>query len=246
MAKKEQTPVEENQSEESSAKTTREDQITSPAEAQATQHDNGSSGDQFTDGSTEIETAVEQGEVVEQEEAVAQDGVDADETAEEAAPDSKDEVIAELEAELAEAKAKADQYLDQMQRTAAEFQNARRRQERQLQEQIDRATEGLIRRLLPVLDDFELALNNVPSSLQAEETAWVDGFQRIHQKLSTLLIDEGVTPVEKEGPFDPNRHEAITNEPSDEFESGHIIETLRTGYEYRDQVLRPALVRVAQ
>jgi molecular chaperone GrpE len=156
------------------------------------------------------------------------------------------EIIARLEAEVAETKAKADHYLDQMQRTAAEFQNARRRQERQLQDSIDRATEGLIRRLLPVLDDFELAFNNVPTSLNGEEKAWVEGFERIHQKLTALLADEGIRPIEHVGPFDPNRHEAVTNEPSEDVESGHIIATLRTGYEYRDRVLRPALVRVAQ
>ncbi len=156
------------------------------------------------------------------------------------------ETIARLEAELAETRAKADQYLDQMQRAAAEFQNTRRRQERQLQESIERATEGLIRRLLPVIDDFELAFNNIPTTLQGEEVAWVEGFQRIHQKLTTLMADEGITPIAPDGEFDPNRHEAVTHEPSDSVESGHIIATLRTGYAYRERVLRPALVRVAQ
>ncbi len=156
------------------------------------------------------------------------------------------EVIARLEADLAEVRAKADSYMDQMQRAAAEFQNARRRQERQVQESIDRATESLVRRLLPVLDDFELALNNVPQTLTSEETAWVDGFQRIQQKLTALLADEGITQIMPDGEFDPNRHEAITHEPSDSVESGHIIATLRNGYVYKDRVLRPALVRVAQ
>ena len=166
--------------------------------------------------------------------------------AEEATLESPEEIIAQLETELAEARARSDQYLDQMQRTAAEFQNTRRRQERQLQESIERATDSLIRRLLPVLDDFDLAFSNVPPTLENEKVAWVEGFQRIHQKLFSLLGEEGLTPIERTGPFDPNRHEAVTNEPHDEIESGHIIETLRTGYEYRGRVLRPALVRVAQ
>lgn len=166
--------------------------------------------------------------------------------AEEVTLETPAEIIARLEAEVAETKAKADHYLEQMQRTAAEFQNVRKRQERQLQDSIDRATEGLIRRLLPVLDDFELAFNNVPATVAGEEQAWLEGFERIHQKLATLLADEGVTPIEREGPFDPSRHEAVTNEPSEDVESGHIVDTLRTGYEYRDRVLRPALVRVAQ
>ncbi len=160
--------------------------------------------------------------------------------------ESPDQIIARLEAEVDEANARADQMVEQMQRTAAEFQNVRKRQERQVQESLDRATEGIIRRWLPVLDDFELAFNNVPTALQGEEAAWIQGFGRIHQKLAALIADEGVTPIEKSGPFDPNRHEAVTNEPSDSVESGHIIDTLRTGYEYKSRVLRPALVRVAQ
>lgn len=160
--------------------------------------------------------------------------------------ETPEEAIARLESELVEANAKADMYFDQMQRAAAEFQNTRRRQERQLQESIDRATEGLIRRLLPVLDDFELAFNNVPPTLQGEENAWSEGFQRIHQKLTVLMADEGIKPIAPDGEFDPNRHEAVTHEPSDSVESGHIIATLRTGYTYGERVLRPALVRVAQ
>ncbi|MBI1298160.1 nucleotide exchange factor GrpE [bacterium] len=160
--------------------------------------------------------------------------------------ETPEEAIARLESELFEARAKADMYLDQMQRAAAEFQNTRRRQDRQLQESIDRATEGLIRRLLPVLDDFELAFNNVPPALQGEEMAWNEGFQRIHQKLAALMADEGIKPIALDGEFDPNRHEAVTHEPSDSVESGHIIATLRIGYTYGERVLRPALVRVAQ
>ncbi|MEZ4639185.1 MAG: nucleotide exchange factor GrpE [Caldilineaceae bacterium] len=82
--------------------------------------------------------------------------------------------------------------------------------------------------------------------MQAEETAWVEGFQRIHQKLTSLMAEEGVTPIAPDGEFDPNRHEAITHEPNEDVESGHIIATLRTGYAHGDRVLRPALVRVAQ
>jgi molecular chaperone GrpE len=160
--------------------------------------------------------------------------------------ENPEEIIARLESEIAEANTRADLYLDQMQRAAAEFQNVRRRQERQVQESIDRATEGLIRRLLPVLDDFERAFNNVPATLESEAASWTEGFERIHQKMTNLLSEEGISAVESTGPFDPNRHEAVTHEPSETVESGHIIETLRTGYAYKERVLRPALVRVAQ
>lgn len=162
-------------------------------------------------------------------------------------PDNTPEArIAHLESELAAAKAQADEAVDRMQRTVAEFQNTRRRQDRMVQESLERSTQRMLGSLLPVLDDFNLAFQNLPDRLTEEEAAWVDGFRRIHDKLASILADEGMTAIEDSGPFDPNRHEAVTNEPSDEVESGHIIATLRTGYIFKDRVLRPALVRVAQ
>jgi molecular chaperone GrpE len=160
--------------------------------------------------------------------------------------ESAEETIARLESELAEARAQANDAVDRMQRTAAEFQNARKRQERLLQDSLERATQRLLTALLPVQDDFSLAFQNLPETLTQEEMAWVDGFKRIHDKLTGLLNEEGVKAIEHDGPFDPARHEAVTNEPSEEVESGHIIATLRTGYVLKDRVLRPALVRVAQ
>ncbi len=160
--------------------------------------------------------------------------------------ETAEETIARLESELAEARARANDAVDRMQRTAAEFQNTRKRQERLLQEGLERATQRLLTALLPVQDDFSLAFQNLPDTLTQEETAWVDGFKRIHDKLTGLLNEEGVKAIEHDGPFDPARHEAVTNEPSEEVESGHIIATLRTGYVLKDRVLRPALVRVAQ
>ncbi|RLT41178.1 MAG: nucleotide exchange factor GrpE [Chloroflexi bacterium] len=160
--------------------------------------------------------------------------------------ETAEDVIARLESELAQARAQANDAVDRMQRTAAEFQNTRKRQERLLQESLERATQRLLVALLPVHDDFSLAFQNLPETLTPEEMAWVNGFKRIHDKLAGLLNDEGVKAIEPDGLFDPARHEAVTNEPSAEVESGHIIATLRTGYVLKDRVLRPALVRVAQ
>jgi molecular chaperone GrpE len=154
-------------------------------------------------------------------------------------------VIAQLQAELEAERARATEMLDKFQRTAAEFQNARRRQEKQMAEEIERASTHIIKRLLPAMDDFDLAFNNVPSSTTDEENAWLNGFRQIQKKLQGLLDEEGVVAMPADGPFDPMRHEAVTSEPSDSVESGHIISTLRLGYEHRGRVLRPALVRVA-
>lgn len=155
------------------------------------------------------------------------------------------EIIAQLHTELAAAQAKSDELLDKLQRTAAEFQNSRRRQEKQLADEIERASTHIIQRLLPVVDDLDLAFQNIPPEIEQNGGAWLDGLRQIQKKVTQLLEDRGITAIAKEGPFDPSRHEAVSSEPSESVESGHIIQTLRTGYEHKDRVLRPALVRVA-
>ncbi len=176
--------------------------------------------------------------------AAATDSISAETVANTAAP-SEDEIIKQLQAELMEAQAKAADLMDKLQRTVAETQNSRRRQERQLSEEIERASARIIRRLVPVVDDFNLAFQNAPGDLDATTNSWVDGFRQIQKKLGNLLEEEGVTPIAPDGEFDPNRHEAVTSEPHETIASGHIIDTLRTGYEYKGRVLRPSLVRVA-
>lgn len=155
------------------------------------------------------------------------------------------QIIAHLESELDVVRAEAAASLEQMQRAAAEFQNSKRRQEKQLSDAIARAAERVIVQLLPVLDDFDLAFKNVPEDISEEDEAWLGGFRQIQKKLTALLENEGVEMIPTGGEFDPNRHEAVSSEPNDEVESGHIIETLRVGYEHKGRVLRPALVRVA-
>jgi molecular chaperone GrpE len=178
------------------------------------------------------------------------EGVDSDD-----APDTEDaeekqetpgETIVRLESELAEAQEQAENATDKMQRTVAEYENAGKRRERQHQERIKRDKESMMRQLLPVLDDLELAFQNVPQASAGEEQAWLQGFEQIQQKLLDILANAEVEPLAKFGEFDPNQHEAISNEPSEDVPSGHIIQTLRTGYRIQDRILRPALVRVAQ
>ena len=165
--------------------------------------------------------------------------------AEEPAAPTDAEIIAQLRTELTAAQAKADDLLDKLQRTAAEFQNSRRRQEKQLADEIDRASTHLIQRLLPSIDDLDLAFQNVPVEVEQNGGPWLEGLRQIQKKLTQLLEERGVTAIAKEGAFDPMRHEAVSSEPSETVESGQIIQTLRTGYEYKGRVLRPALVRVA-
>ncbi len=157
----------------------------------------------------------------------------------------RQEIIGQLRTELTAVQAKADDLLDKLQRTAAEFQNSRRRQEKQLADEIDRASTHLIQRLLPSIDDLDLAFQNVPAEVEQNGGPWLEGLRQIQKKLTQLLEERGVTAIAKEGAFDPMRHEAVSSEPSETVESGQIIQTLRTGYEYKGRVLRPALVRVA-
>ena len=155
------------------------------------------------------------------------------------------ETIARLEEELATAQTQAAESLDRLQRTAAEFQNSKRRQEKVVADSIARASTHLIRQLLPALDDLDLAFRNTPEGLDKEQAAWADGFSQIQKKLMRTLEEEEVVAMALDGLFDPERHEAVSSEPNDDVESGHIIETLRIGYEHKGRVLRPALVRVA-
>jgi molecular chaperone GrpE len=153
-------------------------------------------------------------------------------------------MVAQLEAELVEARQECASVTEKSQRLAAEFQNSRRRQERQLAEEMERVGAHIIKRLLPALDDFDLAFANVPEGLEAQ-AAWVEGFRQIQRKLRSALEEEGLTPIATDGEFDPTLHEAIASAPSDTVASGHVIDTLRAGYMLKGRVLRPALVRVA-
>lgn len=154
------------------------------------------------------------------------------------------ETVARLEAELAEARQQCADITEKSQRLAAEFQNSRRRQERQLAEEMERTSAHIIRRLLPVLDDFDLALAHAPAGDETWD-AWVEGVRQIRRKLYAVLEEEGLALIPTDGAFDPTLHEAISSAPSETVESGHILETLRAGYTLKGRVLRPALVRVA-
>lgn len=152
---------------------------------------------------------------------------------------------AELRRQLEEAQAKANDYLDQWRRTAAEFSNYKKRNEREWIEAQKFATAGFIKRLLPVLDDLDRAFANLPDHLKDDN--WAGGIRLVHQKLSNLLEQEGVTIIEKEtGCFDPSCHEAIAYEERCECQDGDIIDVVQKGYRMGERVLRPAQVRVAK
>jgi molecular chaperone GrpE len=158
-----------------------------------------------------------------------------------ASPDTSS-AIAELEKQLAEAQSQAAEYKDGWQRSVAEFQNYRRRVDAENKETYQNAVGNIVKRYLPVLDDLERALAARPADL-----AWVDGIELIYHKLQSILEAEGLKRIEAEGQmFDPNLHEAILQEPSEDHESGRIIAVVQNGYMLGERVIRPAQVRVAQ
>jgi molecular chaperone GrpE len=150
--------------------------------------------------------------------------------------------IETLKTQLEEAEAKVAENLDGWQRAQAEFINYKKRVERDREADYQYMKGDIIKKLLPVLDDLERALENRP-----EDAEWGNGVELIVRKFQSILETEGVTQVEAQGqPFDPNYHEAVSNEPSDEVESGHVIAVVQNGYTIGDKVIRPAVVRVAQ
>ena len=161
-------------------------------------------------------------------------------------PDDDDlDPSGELELELAEALRKKEEYLDGWQRTQADFANYKKRVERDRQQVQQNATANVVRRYLDILDDLERALANQPQD--GEGAVWANGIDLVYRKWLNALEVNDVKPMEVEDQlFDPELHEAISHEQSDEHESGEVIEVVQTGYFIGDRVLRPARVRVAQ
>lgn len=162
-----------------------------------------------------------------------------EQAAEEEAPE--DGAASELEA----ARKQAQEYFEGWQRERADFSNYKKRAERDLMTMRFNAKIDTLKSLLPVLDDFERAMENLPEDLR--EQPWPEGISAIQRKLLKTLEEHGVQPVDPTGEmFDPNLHEAIGKDSTADVPSGHITVTLQKGYVAGDRVLRPALVRVAE
>lgn len=150
-----------------------------------------------------------------------------------------------LEEQLAAATAEAARNLDGWQRTQAEFANARKRFEKQRGEIYAQANADVAAKLLPIVDDFERALETTPTSGQND--AWHSGILLVHRKVMAMLEEMGVQSIPAVGePFDPNFHEALMQESSDEYDSGIVVREMRRGYQMGDRVIRPSLVVVAE
>jgi molecular chaperone GrpE len=167
--------------------------------------------------------------------------------------------LAALRQELEQTKAKEAEYLDGWQRARAELSNARKRFQREQEQTYANAKVDILRRLLPIVDDFERAFDKLPGNPSAAEAnnagvadvdqpglSWVAGVKLIQRSFLSLLEQEGVAPIVTDGQrFDPCLHQAVTHEPSAEVPEGFIIGEMRKGYKLGDHVLQPSMVRVS-
>jgi molecular chaperone GrpE len=149
------------------------------------------------------------------------------------------------EAALTAARAEAERYKDLALRTQADFDNYRKRVARERDEAVKYANSAMLERLLPVVDNFELGLD--AASKGGDTKAILDGINMVLRQIQDFLNDSGVQAIDAAGEkFDPNLHDAVAYEASNEVEEGVVIRQLRRGYKLKDRLLRPATVMISK
>ena len=164
---------------------------------------------------------------------------ESDDVAEEAPVEAMAEEALVPLAEFEAVSAERDQYIDSLRRLKAEFDNTRRRQERERARILESASEKLVQELLPVLDNLDRALES--------DGDIREGVRATRDQLADVLANEGLLPVASDGqPFDPNVHEAVMGQPSEDHEEGTVLQTFQRGYLLNGRAIRPAKVVVAK
>lgn len=149
--------------------------------------------------------------------------------------------------ELKERAAKADEHWDRLLRTSADFDNYKKRAAREKQEAIKFANQSLLEKLIPVLDAFDMALGAIQTAQADAAQSLQTGIAMVHQQFKKALAEAGLEEVDATAqPFDPNLHEAISQQETAEVPEGHVLQQLRKGYKLRERLLRPASVIVAK
>jgi molecular chaperone GrpE len=198
-----------------------------PVEEQASEQDEAVPERADEDEAEEDTAATDDAEALEE----VQAGVEAEEDA--------------IAADLARARAEAESYLDDLRRLQADFDNYRKRTLREQTARAASASQALVARLLPVLDNFELAVSAAEQSRDFDRM--LKGVEMVFGELRQALEGEGLVKIEAEGkPFDPERHEAVIAVEEEDIEPGMVVDIVRAGYELRGKVLRPAMVKVAK
>jgi molecular chaperone GrpE len=154
------------------------------------------------------------------------------------------EIVEELD-ELATVQRERDEYLDTLRRVQADFENYRKRMLREQTALVERATQGLVEQLLPVLDSLESAVASLDAAGNDELANVRKGLELVHTEMLGVLEKAGLSRIDAEGkPFDPNEHEAVMQDDGDG--EPVVSEVVRTGYRLKGRVLRPAMVRVTR
>lgn len=152
--------------------------------------------------------------------------------------------------ELQTKAAKADENWEKYVRVVADFDNYKKRAARERSEAIKYANEALIEKLLPIVDNFEAALaaTNSPQGGAAQNIdSLKQGINMIYTQVKSFLSENGAEEIDAVNkPFDPNLHEAVSQQATDEVPEGQVVQQMRKGYKYRDRLIRPAMVVVAK
>lgn len=165
----------------------------------------------------------------------------------EGAPAAAEALTPEQIQELKAKAAKADEHWDRLLRQAADFENYKKRAARDREDGIKRANSDLLAKLIPVMDNFEMALAAVNNADAKSVDSLKTGILMIHGQLKAAVTDAGLEEVDATGKaFDPNLHEAVSQQETTDVPEGHIVQQLRRGYKYKDRLLRPASVIVAK
>jgi molecular chaperone GrpE len=160
------------------------------------------------------------------------------------APRPEPEPAAAIDPEPSAARDEAQATFARYQRLAADFENYKRRTRQELAERTQFANEELVRKLLPILDNFRRALDHAPEGI---DRSWFEGIKLVARQFEETLQAQGLSTIEALGEkFDPTQHEAIAREETDEHQEGTVVEEMQPGYRLHNRVLRPTLVKVAQ
>ena len=147
---------------------------------------------------------------------------------------------------LNEAYNKISELEDKLIRQNADMVNYRKRKEEEINKMLKFANEDIIKEMLPIIDNFERAINN-NTNLSETEKKYLDGFKMIYCSILNILENNEVKAIDGANkPFDPTYHNAIMLEKNDNYASGMVIEVLQKGYLYKDKVIRPAMVKVSE
>ena len=190
---------------------------------------------------------VSEAEETETETEAAESGEQAEETEESEAEDGQEAPADEKKGFLKKKKDKKDEQIeelnDKLKRQMAEFDNFRKRTEKEKSQMYDMGAKSIIEKILPVIDNFERGLAAVPE--EQREDAFVVGMDKVYRQMLTELDASGVKPIEAVGQeFDPNFHNAVMQVESEEYDSGVVAQELQKGYMYKDSVVRHSMVAV--